>query len=1002
MFRRTIYTLSIIFASANLAFSQEVVWQREYGAIVNGELMENAYSGGDYGIYWPRHTFVDIDNDQDVDLFIGSRNGNIYHYRNNGDQTNPNWSLVTEFYNSIDVGYNAAPTFCDIDADRDFDMFIGNGYYAGEGGNIIFYRNVGTPDSASWFWETDSLAMLDAYDYSVPTFADIDADGDFDLFVGSGWATIYFCRNIGNPQHAIWDSDIDTNYAETEFKYKNTPTFIDIDMDGDLDLFTGNSYGHLYFYENIGTSKNAVWSLRTKNYAGVDYGGLDYEGLFLYVDDYTAPAFADIDGDGDVDLFVSESVGHHGDIGSSLNFYRNVGNQKAPLWFWETSNYVILDNTIDISSFSVPTFADIDNDGDADMFIGKFQGFISFYRNNGNSLIPNWCLETEGYNEIKVNNYSAPCFADIDADNDLDLFVRSNRGTIYFYQNDGSPDNASWNLITEQYNSISATALTFVDIDADYDLDLFIGNYDGTIKFYQNDGTPENASWNFITDIYDSINVGFPCKPIFADIDDDGDFDLFIGNTYRPYGGSYGGLYFYRNNGDSSSANFLFITDYFNSIDVGKHSTPTFVDIDADGDLDLFVGEQDGGINFWRNITNGLNISGTIKYYFNEKPVANASIILDGNQNITNTEGMFSFIGIPEGNYTMIPSKDGKLGNSISAFDASVILRNVVGLLSLTPYQMISSDVSGNGDVSAFDASYILRYVVGLITEFPIGDDWTFVPTSFAIDSTNWAIAPDSLRYEPLDSDTLNQDFVGIIYGDVSGNWKGSIDLGSSVITEFNIGNIQHHNDVEWLIPLEIKFSNEAYSGSFKVLFNNPDLKFSSSSMDNSLTDNMLFTSNAFPGGVNFAFASAQPLNEQAVKVNILLEEIKSVTPSISEFEFVDVIVDDKSATVTVVENQSSKQVPIDWQLSQNYPNPFNVETSINYQVPLRSHVTIEVFNLLGQRLKTLVNEEKNSGYHRLTWDGKDNSGQTVSTGIYIYKMEADQFVAIKKMILLR
>jgi len=400
--------------------------------------------------------------------------------------------------------------------------------------------------------------------------------------------------------------------------------------------------------------------------------------------------------------------------------------------------------------------------------------------------------------------------------------------------------------------------------------------------------------------------------------------------------------------------------------------------------------------------TSGFNVSGTIQYYFNNKPVVNTTINLAGNKNITNTEGIFSFIGIPESNYTLFPSKDGELGNSISAYDASMIMRNVVGLLSLTPYQMIASDVSGNGDVSAFDASLILRYVVGSFPEFPVGDDWTFVSTSFAIDSTNWAIAPDTLRYEPLETDTLNQDFVGIIYGDVSGNWTSSTDRGASVITEISIGNIQHNNDGRWLIPLEMEFSDEAYSGSFKVLFSNPDLKFTSSSIDSSLTDEILFASNASSGSVNFAFASAQPLNERAVKINIFFEEIKPVTPSVSNFEFVYVVVDDKSATVTVVDNQSDKQVPMDWHLSQNYPNPFNAETIIKYQLPEASKVTLSIYNLSGQEVVRLVDEEKNGGFHQVQWDGKDSMGRSVTSGVYVYRITVDKYEKGRKLVLLR
>ncbi|MDZ7376469.1 MAG: hypothetical protein ONB13_07595, partial [candidate division KSB1 bacterium] len=92
-------------------------------------------------------------------------------------------------------------------------------------------------------------------------------------------------------------------------------------------------------------------------------------------------------------------------------------------------------------------------------------------------------------------------------------------------------------------------------------------------------------------------------------------------------------------------------------------------------------------------------------------------------------------------------------------------------MISLTPYQKIAADVSDNGSVTPFDASYILRFYVGDISGFPVGDDWKFVPSAFAINDNNWSSAPDSIIYAPLNRSETNQNYLGIIYGDVSGNW---------------------------------------------------------------------------------------------------------------------------------------------------------------------------------------------------------------------------------------
>jgi len=88
--------------------------------------------------------------------------------------------------------------------------------------------------------------------------------------------------------------------------------------------------------------------------------------------------------------------------------------------------------------------------------------------------------------------------------------------------------------------------------------------------------------------------------------------------------------------------------------------------------------------------------------------------------------------------------------------------------------------------------------------------------------------------------------------------------------------------------------------------------------------------------------------------------------------------------------------------LSANYPNPFNPSTTIEYSLPARSPVRVEVLNTLGQTVKTLVNEVKPAGTHQVVWDGRDQDGATVASGIYYYRIEADGFVNAKKMIYMK
>jgi hypothetical protein len=96
-------------------------------------------------------------------------------------------------------------------------------------------------------------------------------------------------------------------------------------------------------------------------------------------------------------------------------------------------------------------------------------------------------------------------------------------------------------------------------------------------------------------------------------------------------------------------------------------------------------------------------------------------------------------------------------------------------------------------------------------------------------------------------------------------------------------------------------------------------------------------------------------------------------------------------------------EIPTEYNLSQNYPNPFNPSTLINFDLPKQSVVTLEIYDVLGQKVKTLVNgETMDPGYYKITWNGTNQYGSTVSSGIYFYRIVADKFTSLKKMMFLK
>lgn len=120
-----------------------------------------------------------------------------------------------------------------------------------------------------------------------------------------------------------------------------------------------------------------------------------------------------------------------------------------------------------------------------------------------------------------------------------------------------------------------------------------------------------------------------------------------------------------------------------------------------------------------------------------------------------------------------------------------------------------------------------------------------------------------------------------------------------------------------------------------------------------------------------------------AVTFTNLMPFVKSMEPSLEQ-------------TITVV------NPPTAYRLDQNYPNPFHPITKMNYCLPKSEHVRLTVYNMLGQHVRTLVDENKATGHYAAVWDGKDDRGQEVPIGIYLYKLQTEGFIDTKQMLFVK
>ena len=140
---------------------------------------------------------------------------------------------------------------------------------------------------------------------------------------------------------------------------------------------------------------------------------------------------------------------------------------------------------------------------------------------------------------------------------------------------------------------------------------------------------------------------------------------------------------------------------------------------------------------------------------------------------------------------------------------------------------------------------------------------------------------------------------------------------------------------------------------------------------------------------------------------------VKTWVDSLADYdEVVTNVANHKDWTFILIENGTNQTVstdpitfvlPDDYRLDQNYPNPFNPNTTIQYTIPINRKVSIKVYNITGQLVRTLIdNEMANAGTHKVVWNGKNNFGRTVSTGIYLYSLEWAGMKKVKRMTLVK
>ena len=276
-------------------------------------------------------------------------------------------------------------------------------------------------------------SAFDVGDYSSPTFVDLDGDGDQDLISGENGGGFVFISNTGNNRdysnYGVNDARNPFSGAEFDVGLYSSPTFVDLDGDGDQDLISGEYDGGFVFISNTGNNRDY------SNY-GVNDARNPFSGAAFDVGDYSSPTFVDLDGDGDQDLIS-------GEINGGFVFISNTGNNR------DYSNYGVNDArnpfsgaTFNVGTYSTPTFVDLDGDGDLDLISGEYNGGFVFISNTGN----NRDYSKYGVNDARnpfsgatfdVDYDSSPTFVDLDGDGDQDLISGEAQGGFVYFMNVG-------------------------------------------------------------------------------------------------------------------------------------------------------------------------------------------------------------------------------------------------------------------------------------------------------------------------------------------------------------------------------------------------------------------------------------------------------------------------------------------------------------------------------------------------------------------------------------
>ncbi len=572
---------------------------------------------------------ADIDNDGDLDLLTGASSRSSLIYLNNGDGTFLTGTSMTSSFSSA-----GSLVTVDINNDGYIDVLEGNIF---NGNNKLYLNNADGTFSEGVDIDTDG-------DTTRGLLAiDVDNDGDLDVVAGNDEVPNKLYLNNGD---ATFASAIDLQLA-TELTETRGLVAEDLDKDGDIDIVETN-------YDE-GTATGAINKYYLNNGDGTFSSGFD---LGTAVNRGDSIAIGDIDNDGDPDVLTGNSDSIH-------TIFLNNTNHDTSVSTLAVGSMVgtALDNTKNVSH------ADIDNDGDLDLFVANNGQTNKIYLNNGDNTFTNSVDISSD-----IDKTMSLTLIDIDKDGDIDVLAGNDGQVDKLYLNNTDKNAEEISISFSAGLAISSDenatrSLVVLDLNRDGNLDIISGNANQVNQIHMN-----NGNTTFATAVNLSADIQNTKMLTIADMDNDSYPDILAAND-----GQSNTLYL--NNAD---ATFLAGTN----IDTVAYSTSgiTTVDLNHDGALDILTANNGAENKIYLGNGDGTFLTGLNIHADIEKTVSIAAADVDH-------DGDIDVVAGNEGQQNTVYINDGS--NNFTA-------KKNIGSETVTTTSLLIADMDSDGDVDLF------------------------------------------------------------------------------------------------------------------------------------------------------------------------------------------------------------------------------------------------------------------------------------------------------------